>query len=186
MSRRRFRLLLTFTACALVLGYWGFYEPEYEPPRELGPDAEKRIDGFIIGAVSTEYDQQGNPRHKLLSKRMDHYPSSDSTLLQEPDILIYRDQQPPIRILAEEGEVGPDNQEVFLRRQVSMVEQSDSGFSMETEYLRIEPDNDYAETDTAVTLRHKTGQMRAIGMKAWLAEERLQLIENVRGFHEPK
>ncbi len=186
MSKRRLKLILTLTASVLILGYWGFQEPEYLPPALTEEQQQQQIDAFIVGAVSVEYDQQGAPYRELTSPRMSHYPNADRTLLEQPDMLIYRDQKPPLRVLADEGEIGPNNQEVLLRENVSMTEQLPRGFSLQTPFLRIEPDNDYAETDAPVTLRHKSGVMHSIGMKAYLAEDRIQLLNNVRGLHEPQ
>ena len=186
MSKRRLRLILSVIASILILGYWGFHEPEYPLPPLPSEQAERQIDGFISGAVSVEYDEQGLPKQQLTSKRMTHYPVSDKTLLETPEVILFRQDRAPVLIQAEEGEVGPDNIEIFLRDQVAVVEQEPQGFSLETDYLRLVPDNDFAETDAAVTLRSKSGETKANGMKAYLAEDRLQLLEKVRGFYEPR
>ena len=106
--------------------------------------------------------------------------------MEAPDILIYRQDQSPVRILAQTGEISSHRDEIILRQQVSVTEQQPGGFSLTTEFLRLEPANDYAETDTAVTLRSGSGETNAIGMKAFLAENRLQLLENVRGLYDPR
>ena len=186
MSKRRAKLLLSLFASIMILGYWGFYEPQYDLPQLPADQADQQVDGFIIGAITVKYDLDGNPKEELVSERMTHYPVTDRTTLLKPELLIHRQNRSSVRVVADDGEVGPNNTEVILRHNVSMIEQQHQGFSMETDYLRMEPDNDYAETDAPVTLRHRTGEMRSIGMKAYLAEDRLQLLENVRGFHEPR
>ncbi|OMH30362.1 LPS export ABC transporter periplasmic protein LptC [Motiliproteus sp. MSK22-1] len=186
MNRRKLKLLLSLVASILILGYWGFREPEYQSSGLSSDQADKEIDGFIIGAVSVEYDKQGNPKQELVSKKMTHYPRSDRTLLETPVVLVHRDTKPPVQIKAKEGEIGPGGTEIFLRQEVFMVEQTADGFSLETSYLRLVPDNDYAETNAAVTLRHRSGEMRSKGLKAFLAEDRIQLLNNVRGTHESR
>ncbi|MCW8884428.1 MAG: LPS export ABC transporter periplasmic protein LptC [Motiliproteus sp.] len=186
MSKRKLKLALTMTLSALILGYWGFYEPVAPVAFKNPLDAAKEIDGFMVNSVTSEFDQQGQLKQRLTSTRTNHYPATDITTLETPELMIYRTDKSPVRVVAELGEVGPDQQEVELHRDVRVTEQVTDGFRMETEYLRIEPDNDYAETDTAVTLHNRTGQMHSIGMQAFFAEDRLKLLNNVRGIHEPQ
>ncbi|MEH6624860.1 MAG: LPS export ABC transporter periplasmic protein LptC [Motiliproteus sp.] len=186
MSKRKLRLIITLAISVLILGYWGFYQPVPPAIVKSALEAEKEIDGFIINSISVEYDEKGQPTRRLVSKRTTHYPALDKTTLDQPDMLIYRQNKVPIKLVAQQGEIGPDNQQIELYKDVIVTEQIQDGFRMETDYLRIEPDNDYAETDTPVTLIHKTGKMQSIGMQAYFAEDRLKLLNNVRGIHEPR
>ncbi len=186
MGKRKLRRTITLTASALILGYWGFYQPTPPAIVKSPLEAEKEIDGFIVNSITVEYDENGQLAHQLISKRTTHFPAVEKTMLDKPKMLIYRQQKAPIEVIAQQGEIGPDNQQIELHRDVRVTELVKDGFRMETDYLRIEPDNDYAETDTPVTLLHKTGQMQSIGMQAYFAEDRLKLLNNVRGFHEPR
>ena len=56
---------------------------------------------------------------------------------------------------------------------------------MKTEDLRVLPERQYGETDKPVLITTATTQTRAIGMRASMAESRIELLSNVHTRHEP-
>ncbi|MDZ7808820.1 MAG: LPS export ABC transporter periplasmic protein LptC [Arhodomonas sp.] len=55
---------------------------------------------------------------------------------------------------------------------------------LSTEVLRLEPARDYAETDRPVTLESPDSRLEGRGARAWLDEQRVELLANVRGHHD--
>jgi lipopolysaccharide export system protein LptC len=55
-----------------------------------------------------------------------------------------------------------------------------------TEYLRLEPDEYVASTDRKVTIDYAGSRLFAVGMRAYLKEDRLQLLSNVNGKFLPQ
>lgn len=185
LSRRRTRLFLTLTFSGLVLAYWGFRGEDYQPVT-TERDKSQDIDGFMINSETLQFDAQGQPKQQLSAKRIEHLPEQDRSLLYQPEILKYRADSPDLLSVAQRGEVGPDSQEILLIDQVKVTEQSTDGYRLLTDFLRIEPDNDYAETDSPVTLLHSRGRMDSIGMQVFMDQDRVVLLQDVRGHHEPR
>src|SRR5690606_41333481 len=55
-----------------------------------------------------------------------------------------------------------------------------------TSELRIKASQQYAETDKAVKMRAQQGHLDTLGMKAYLGEDRIELLSRVRGTYEPQ
>ncbi len=49
----------------------------------------------------------------------------------------------------------------------------------------MEPNRQYAETSKAVKMRSPRGQHEAIGMRADLSKDHIELLSEVRGTYEP-
>lgn len=184
MSPRRLKLVLTLGLCTLLLGYWGFYDPAGTADRTPLPLTEE-IDGYLLDARAVEYDTDGLPKRTLDADRITHYVRADRTLLQGPDITLFREQRSPMRVRARQGEVFGADDEVLLKREVRVTDVDDPQFRLETDSLRLEPDRDYGETDAPVMIYQRSGQVRSIGMRLYFDEDRIQLLQAVRGVHEP-
>jgi len=53
-----------------------------------------------------------------------------------------------------------------------------------SERLVVKPEQQYVETDKAVMLTTAGSTTRAIGMRAYLKQDKIELLSNVRGTHE--
>lgn len=184
-SNRRLRLFLTLSISALILAFWGFQGDDYT--QELTErDSYNDIDGFLVNSETLQFDLNGDPKHLLIADRTDHYPEQQRSKLQQPDLRLYRHDKPDVVAVSERGEVGPNSEEILMINKVRITEQIDNGYRMLTDFLRIEPDNDYAETHAPVTLLQAHSRTDAIGMELYLDQERLRLLQDVRGHHEPR
>lgn len=185
-AMKRLQLFITLTLSALLIGFLGFYEPGEQQPVTEAQMPERQVDSYMVNALSRQYDSQGQLEQRLLADRVTHYADSEHSLLANPDMLIYRQQQSPLHIQAEEGEVSADREQIWLRRNVVLTEQQPEAMTLLTEFLRVELDRDYAETDLPVRLNYPQGRKDAVGMQAYLAEDRVLLLDEVRSYHEPR
>lgn len=182
-SRRKIRFFLMLIISGGILAYWGFSGEEYQPvtsDRETIND----IDGFLVQSETVQFDDTGKLKSRMLSDRIDHYPGQDRSKITLPTIHVYSDSGSETIATAERGEVGPDNQEILLIDNVNITEQVSGGYRLDTDFLRVEPDNDYAETHSPVTLLQKNSQLKSVGMKIYMDQDRILLLQDVRGHHE--
>lgn len=178
--KQRLSFALTLIVSALIIGFWGFHDPDSQPSQTQSSEDENSVDAFLSGIESVQYDQQGQPSHKIIADALTHYSLSEHSVMENPDMTFYRSAASPIRLTAKTAEANADQTEIWFRHDVFIDEQTQGGMTMATERLRLEPDNDFAETDLAVTLKAPSGTTHAIGMKAYLAEDRVELLKDVR------
>lgn len=92
------------------------------------------------------------------------------------------------RVHAENGWIAADQQQVRLEGEVVMTRTAESGKSpmtITTRDVLIRPAERYAETAAPALAVMPGGELRAVGARAYLDQERLELLSQVRGFYEP-
>lgn len=92
------------------------------------------------------------------------------------------------RLQAESGWGAADQQILRLDGAVTMVRTVESGkppMTVTTRDIVIRPGERYAETTALVQVATPGGEFRAVGARAWLDQQRLELLSEVRGFYDP-
>ena len=119
---------------------------------------------------------------------MEHFPNDDSTQLQRPRLEIHDDDRPPWKIRSERGWVSGDKQLVLLQGEVHIDREAAPEvrpLHIVTHDLRVQPDNNYAETDAAVHATSRDDWLDSVGMQLWFARPiRVKLLSQVRGRYE--
>ncbi|MDP2806030.1 MAG: LPS export ABC transporter periplasmic protein LptC, partial [Gallionellaceae bacterium] len=113
------------------------------------------IDYSVHNLSSVTLDVTGKPRHLLTTTDMWHYPDDDTTHLQSPNLVSLAKDRAPIVMTADIGRVSSHGEEVFLYDNVKVTrlandEQGNMEFT--SDYLRVVPDKDQADTDRPVTM----------------------------------
>ncbi|MES9965354.1 MAG: LPS export ABC transporter periplasmic protein LptC [Candidatus Sedimenticola sp. 20ELBAFRAG] len=182
-------LVIGGTLLALTgISWWiaersGFQEPTAETVKHT-PDY------FLEGMTTIQMDLDGTPDQELWAERMVHYPDDDSTELTTPRLKLYDKEKPPWRLQAESGWVSGDGDLVLLHGKVKIDRSAAPDVKpihIVTRDLRVQQEQNYAETDAKITIRTDTDRMEGTGMQAWFNEPvRLKLLANVRGRYEAK
>jgi lipopolysaccharide export system protein LptC len=92
------------------------------------------------------------------------------------------------RIRAEQGWIDADNQSVRLEGEVVMTRAAESGkppATVTTRDVLVRLDERRAETAAPARAVTPGGELRAIGLRAFVDQERLELLSEVRGVYEP-
>lgn len=148
-------------------------------------DPDYTMENFII----TTMGATGAPEHRLQARYMAHYPDDGSTELTAPQFTLYERDDGPWQVSAGRGWVGGGQKFVVLRDNV-LVENPQAGpgkaMRMTTSELEVLPDDKFAQTGQPVTLRSQNALTHAVGMRAYLDEERLQLLSKVKGTYAPE
>lgn len=177
-----------FTLAALLLaavGYWNI-NPDSFSERPARPGSENAIDFYVVGANTVQYQADGKLHYQMSADKVEHIKLSDITLLDRPNLQLYRGSELPWHVRSERGEVAPAGKEVELIDQVR-VERTDAKGRptiLTTSRLTVFPEKEYAQTQQAVRIDAANGVTTAQGMKAYLNDGRMLLLSNVRGQHE--
>lgn len=186
LKKLRFALTLALLAVLLAAaGYWNI-RPESFTDQASNDGAEPSIDFYAINATSTQYQADGKLANYMTSNKLEHIKASDTTMLENPDLLLYRGTPQPWHVQSARGEVGPGGKQVELIDAVRVARTDDKGRPtiLTTSRLTVFPDKEYAQTEQAVRIEAANGVTTAQGMKAYLNDGRMLLLSNVRGQHE--
>lgn len=181
MSRRA--LLLLGIALLVVLTSW--LSQQQEQPGKSGTQSTALPDYFIKGFSSTATDEQGQISQRLNADTLTHYPDNDLTTLERPDITVINTDGANWNATAEYGELsGGDERKLLLRDQVVLHQQGNESLTLHTDWLRIEGEHRYAETDALITIESARGRIEGVGLNLYGKEQRLLVRSEVRGQYE--
>ena len=172
-------LAIVSTAWLLQLG-----ESDGRVERFNGHGPDLTMEEFEV----TTMGEEGSPLRRLSAAYMAHFPDTGTKELTRPHLVVYRDQGEPWNVASERGWVSADNNELMLLGKVDIWRNSADGrreIHIETEDLRVLPDQEYAETELPVRLSTPESLTRGTGMRAYLGESRVQLLSQVKTVIDP-
>lgn len=131
---------------------------------------------------------QGTRSYTLTAPRLVQLPGQEGTQVQQPAVDIFEHGTQPVWLLrAETGWVSADN-EIIQLETVTFTRPATSGkypMTLTTSKLTLYPRKDFAETAAPVRMDSPDSQVTATGLKAYLDENRLELLAEVRGRYVP-
>jgi len=186
-SRARYWLPLLPLIGLLGVTYWLNQQVQ---PGPATPDSSKRHDpdAIVESFSATNLNEQGVPSFIMAAKKMLHYPDDDSTILEEPRITMLSPGQPAIHASSKSATISSRGDEVFLHDDVEVLLEASKrqgSFNLQTDYLRIVPDRNLADSDRAVTLVGTNNIVHATGMELDNKTRILRLLSQVRSDYVP-
>lgn len=155
------------------------------------PDAgfeEHKMDYYVGNFTTTLMGEDGKPFRRLSAKRMMHYPDDDTTELTEPFITMFEQMVPEWKIKSETGWLSGDGDLLLLQGKVTIDRPktaTQDPVHIVTSNLRVQPNQNYAETEEEITINNPGNRIQSKGMQAWLTKPlRIKFSSNVRGQHE--
>lgn len=172
---------------AAAIGWW---IKEQLLPETLPQSNTKRqsYDYSMKAFTLTGMNQLGQPRYQLTADSMIHYPEDDHSDLEKPFFVLFSDNAPPWHINSEKGKVYEQGELIKLLGKVIIKRASSPTtrpITITTYNLTIYPDQEYAETDESVHMVSNATDLKSVGMKAFLKEGNIRLLNEVKGVHEP-
>ncbi len=94
----------------------------------------------------------------------------------------------PWDLRANTGHIPPDRNIIQLQGDVvaETKDEEDTPVTIRTEFLELDTETYIAETDRRVAIDYATNRVFATGMRAYLKEDRLQLLADVNGNFNPQ
>ncbi len=117
-------------------------------------------------------------------------PGQLGTQIEQPQMDWYQldGQTREWRLRSGQGWIASDQKQIRLEGEVVMIRTAESGqlpVTITTRDVLVQPDIRYAETAAPARAVTPGGELRAIGVRAYLNQERLELLSEVRGVYEP-
>jgi lipopolysaccharide export system protein LptC len=187
-SRARYWLPLLPLLGLLGVTYW---LDQQVRPESLKVDAVQRHDPDAVmeNFSAIKMDEQGAPRFIMAAGKMLHYPDDDSTTLEAPRLTSLSAEHPAIHVVARRGVIAGKGDEIFLREDVEVLREASATrgeLTLQTDYLRVVPERDWADTDHAVAIFDGRNTIHAVGLEMDSRARTLKLLSQVRSVHEPR
>ena len=147
-------------------------------------------DYFMSDTVSTVLDKAGQPKRRLETAYLAHFPEDNRTELQQARLTLHQDDGSLWSIKANRGTLYQETEQIYLTGDVIIekppTDASRPGVKIQTDKLHVDPKQQIAETDDAVLISSEDARVNAVGMKANLQTKSVELLANVRGIYAPR
>jgi lipopolysaccharide export system protein LptC len=187
---RRTGGIIALLAVLAGASWWlgGDSPPVPEPASPLAGET-RSIDYRVSGLDIIRMTPSGEPAHRLLATELRHFTDDLTTELSAPTLIVFQSDEPPWEIDAERAWMSADGSLLLLSGAVEINREGGDRtrpMHLVTRELRIQPREDYAETDEAVRVESERDWIDAVGMQAWLRPpSRIKFLSEARGYHEP-
>lgn len=153
----------------------------------------KRFNGHAPDLTMEEFEvttmgEDGRPKRRLSAAYMAHFSDTQTKELTHPHLVVFRDQAEPWHVASDRGWVSADNDVLMLLGKVNIWRNTPDGkreIHIETEDLRVLPDEEYAETALPVSFSTPESLTTGTGMHAYLRESRVELLSRVKTMIQP-
>lgn len=149
---------------------------------------------YVVDVEMRQYDREGNIRYQMntpLIRRFqvkDNASDNDYSLFTTPVfILVNNPLKPGWFVTAQEGRLDNNDTWFTLTQEVlaRQISEKQGETTISTSDLRLNLQDQFAETGKAVTMRAAKSQITAVGMRADMKREHIELLSNVKGTYEP-
>jgi len=173
---------------AAVAGVTVWLDRQLQPPEHTGESKARHDPDYIAENFSaTRTGPDGGPRYTLSARRMVHYPDDDTTYLDAPKLVNFRDSRVAVTVTSKNAMLSSNGENVYLTDNVRLVRSAyadKSEMTMLTSYLHVVPDDDVAETDKPVHIQDANTLITSVGLEFNNRTRILKLLSNVRGRYE--
>lgn len=181
-SYRKLFLLMVLALLAMLV--WGMFDEERLPQkRPEPPQAAYYFRDFQLHVTGSD----GRLDYILRGERLVHYRQTGVSLVNQPRWTIYMPKGAPWYGRADNARVSAGGSEVHLQGDVRFHRPATStnpAITLQTQRLHLRPREGYAETNRPVTVYGHDFHLNATGARAWLHEQRIELLAEVKGYYE--
>lgn len=180
-------------ATILLLAVAGLYF-RWQPADALSSNQTNKIqllpDTIVQQPVLDAFGENGRKIRQVQGEQLSYFETDKHSIITVPQVQFEQQsgEQPPTpwHMKANTATIYQMNNKVDLLGNVQLWSDATAGGRTEilTEQLMVDTDKQFAETDKAVTIRARSSEAKATGLKADLANERLWLPSHVKETHE--
>jgi lipopolysaccharide export system protein LptC len=171
-----------FLLLGVALSTW-LYLNTHTITQSTATNAPNNPDQFVEDATVNRTDILGNRQDQITTTHLVHYLQNDAAAFTQPELLIFNPMQPPWKITALIGHAEHDFDTIVISQNVR-IEQAASAVRphslITTTQLTIYPKQKLATTDQAVTGVQPGLKITAVGLRADMLHNTLDLLSQVR------
>ena len=149
---------------------------------------------YLLDVEIRQFDETGNIRYQMNSPVIRSFQvketasAADYSIFTAPVfVLSSNPQKPNWYVTAREGRLDNNDTWFTLKNDVlaRQISEKQGETTIATSELRLNTQQEFAETDKAVTMRAAKSEITAIGMRAEMKREHIELLSHVKGTYEP-
>ncbi len=181
-------LLITLGLIAFVIVNWWLLKPSADAPADDPATEDQPIGWYVRGATIIGAGESGEPVYRLTARLIEQNPVDDSANLTQVRVRYDAGADLPWQLTAREGWIAADGQTIRLTGNVVLRDEPADGVVptvVRTDALEMLIDSDLARTDQEVRIERGRNTLTALGMTAFLREDRVQLQSDVSGLFQP-
>ncbi len=150
---------------------------------------DSTIDTIVTDLSVRQFNTEGQLIHVLTTPLLQHIPASNKHLLKEPLITVQEPNQGSWEIHAREATALNGGKQISFNKQVIVHQhkfnQTEPTTLMSEEIIYF-PQEKLAVSTKEVTFRQVNNHIKSTGMKAYLAENRVELLQHAQAHYEPQ
>ncbi|WP_323845096.1 LPS export ABC transporter periplasmic protein LptC [Microbulbifer magnicolonia] len=170
----------------------GLWFSESPPQQLLGkqptPQQQKGAADLVIRDAKTRhFNQEGTLAYRVDADQITffQFERRDRADLTEPRILFYQEHEPKWRTESRRGVAHNNGERVVLHGDVLITElPKPGGIKLNTQSITIKPREEFAETDKVVTITAGPNSTTGRGLRAFLKEDRVEILSDVKSSYE--
>ena len=181
-----FKLALLIAAVALFAHFWATPPERLLEARQQPADDAPEADSFMSESVTRRFDEHGNLTYLLNAERTDFFMDANRYQLQQPEMEMVADDGSRHRARSRLGTVLSGGEEILLEGDVVIWQEEPAtrAYQLQAPTLQLYPDRRFAETDQPVKLLSDQSVTDGVGLNAYLNEQRLEILANVKSVHQ--
>lgn len=175
-------LLLMIAVC---LSSWSLLSKHAKPDATIDPSLP---DAYMEDVTAITMNNFGKPTLKLITPKMIHFASNDTTNIFSPKITVYRKSPNPWLINANFAKATQGINQILFWDNVVIYHPADKDdplTTMKTSSLTVFPNKQVATTTKPVTITQPNTTINAIGMLADLNIGIVKLLSQTKGEYVP-
>lgn len=153
-------------------------------------------DAYLIQTKTTQYNEQGDISHILIANKVSHFKSTKNnatpySLLEQPTFTFFNHTPnntiAPWKASSDTAQSFNGDEEIIFNQNVVLIQNADDNnipTTITSDFLRVRPNEQYAETNKPVIIKDKSGTTSSTGLKMSLDNETIELLSNVRSRYE--
>ena len=155
---------------------------------KLDGSARHEPDYIVENFSAIKLDLKGQPHFTLAAVKMTHFPDDLTTQMVRPHFIGFSPKAAPFHMYAQRGTVTEDGEQAYFYDNVRVVREASGNtteLTVDTSYLHIVPEKNFAETDKPVVIQDAHTQITAVGLKLDKNSHQLKLLSRVKARYAP-
>jgi LPS export ABC transporter protein LptC len=171
-----------------ALGTWYWSRTTAPPPEQAVESRSTPLGYYLRDAVVLGTDDEGRVLYRINAELAEERPGDGSLQMNGVRVEFQADEQVPWQVSASRAEAQPDMGYLNLEGDVTLEREPSQGRPrtvVETASLRLEPERHTAVADGEVRFTVGVNTLHAVGLKAFLKEDRVELASKGYGRFVP-
>ncbi len=158
-------------------------------PQDTKPlNVDNRPDALMENVTALILDKQGKPKLKVITPKLVHFPSGDTTRFTSPQLTLYRHSPKPWFITSQYAKASQGIENIDFWDHVIIhhaADENNPATIIKTSMLTVFPNKNLAQTTQHITMTQPSLVVKAIGMHANLKTGDIKLLSQARGEYVP-